>query len=116
MKKRTIFMISVFLYIWYVFSGCSKESTPDRKMTMDELKQGKDSPPINLWIRGTIDIEECQYFVVYIYGGNYNIVHKGNCSNPIHRQEFVTSHSLALYRGVDDHLIDSPLNLHYYAK
>lgn len=38
----------------------------------------------DLSIKGEIEIEGCQYFVVRTY--YYNIpIHKGNCKNPIHQ-------------------------------
>lgn len=66
-------LIIVFLLISMLVIGC--ESQLDKKMNINQ-KEGF----------ATVTIDGCEYIIVE---GNveYSITHKGNCKNPIHKQE-----------------------------
>lgn len=50
------------------------------------------NPDMDLNQNSVIVVEGCEYYVVRAYA-SYTYVHKGNCSNPIHRQQNIVQNT-----------------------
>lgn len=61
----TIFSILILLCMWGLY----------------QIEEKRKAPP------ATVIIEECEYLKNRGYNGYFALTHKGNCSNPIHKEK-----------------------------
>lgn len=83
-ENAWLIVFILFTILGCLFSGCRNMSDQEIQEALDAQSQirmniAKDA------IYGIKVIEGCEYFVVDGYLRSINLVHKGNCSNPIHK-------------------------------